>query len=99
MFLANRINAAASRQKILLEKVREAVNRVFCIIHRRTECGGLPNFTLNFRMVWQAVEKSHAALGALDGHFRPEARRIGIWSAEIGDALLDQSGRPIQAAQ
>ena len=55
--------------------------------------------TLNFRMVWQAVEKTNAALGALDGHLCPKARRIGIGTAEIADTLLDQIGSAIQTAQ
>ena len=99
MFFADRIDALAPWQKFLLEKFREAVNGVFCIIHRRAECGGVPNFTLNFRMVWQAVEKTNAALGTLDGHLCPKPRWIGIRTAEIGDALLDQTGCPVQPAQ
>src|SRR6266404_6517411 len=99
MFLANCIDPLASRQKLLLEKDREAVNGVFCIIHRRAERCGVSNSTLNFRMVWQAVEKTHAALGTLDGHLCPQARRICIRTAEVGDALLNQTGSAIQAAQ
>src|SRR5262245_61730761 len=89
MFFSHGINALASRQKILLEKISKAVNGVFCTIYRRVEVCDILNFTLNFWMIWQAVEKTDPALGTFDGHLSPEARRAGIRTAEIGDALLD----------
>ena len=99
VFLPDCINVLASRQKIPLEKIRKFVNGVFRIIHRRVERSDILNSILNFWMVWQAREKTDPALGAVDGHLCPEAWWIGIWSAEIGDALLDQTGCPVQTAQ
>src|SRR5215510_5451843 len=98
MFFSHGINALASRQKILFEKIRKAVNSVFCIIYRRVERGDILNLTLNFWMIWQAVEKADPALGTFDGHLRPKARRVGIRTAEVGDALLDQAGCSTQTA-
>src|SRR5215475_6465869 len=89
MFFSHGIDALASRQKIPLEKIREALNGAFRIIHRRVERCDILNFTLNFWMTWQAVEKADPTLGTFDGHLCPESRWIGVRTAEIGDALLD----------
>src|SRR4029450_12293640 len=70
-----------------------------CSVPPRVERSDVLNSILNFWMVWQAREKTDPALSTVDGHLCPEAWWIGIWSAEIGDALLDQTGCPVQTAQ
>src|SRR5262249_24933266 len=91
VFFSHGIDTLASRQKILLEKIRKVVNGAFRIIHRRVECCDILNFSLNFWLIWQAVEKADPTLGTFDGHLCPKSWWIGIRTAEVGDALLDQT--------
>src|SRR5262245_10463319 len=99
VFFPDCINSPTSRQKILHEKIPKAVNSGFRIIYRRVKRSDVLNSTLNFRVVWQAVEKTDPALGAFDSHLCPKSRWIGSRAAEIGYALPNQTGCTIQAAQ
>ena len=99
VFVADGINAVASRQKIAFEKGRKVIDRALGLLNCVSQRAGILYFRLHFWVVRQVLEKANAAFRAVDGHLGPESRRIGFLAAEIGDALLDQRWGPFQTAQ
>src|SRR5205807_6761297 len=69
------------------------------IFERRFERVRIDARALYFGVVWQGFQKTDGAFGALDRHLRPKRRRVGVFAAQIVDALPNESRRPVQTAQ
>src|ERR1043166_8817161 len=95
MLFADGVDATASWQKIAFEKHCKIINRGFCLVDACSQSFSVLDGCLNFRMRPQGIQETDAALCRLNCHLRPKTRRICLFPAEIGDALLDRTGSPI----
>jgi len=89
MLRAHGINAAATRQQIVFQKLRILGDRLLRFFERRFESAGVDAGAFNFGMVRQIFQKIYRSLGAFERHLRPEARRVGFVAAQVGDTLPD----------